>query len=277
MLIIIPLILISLIVSIVISFLFDTSITYQILIIFGLFFSIVLAFVILFFIILTLTTFFENKKKVRFYQSKYFRRHLYIDSKFLFKLFNMKIHYTNPYQIDKSKQYMIISNHRSNLDSLIIDTYFKDLNLTFVAKDSLFKIPYVGKIIHGCAYIELDRKNLRQEILAIKKCEDFISRNDKPLSIGVFPEGTRGRNKDNLPNEFKSGTFHIAMKTQKPVIISCLRDTDKVNDKLLFKKHDVYYDVIKILHYDDYKDMNSKELAQFCRDEIINYLKEVTK
>ena len=91
---------------------------------------------------------------------------------------------------------MIISNHRSNLDSLVIDNYLKDYPLVFVAKKSLFKIPFVGRLIHGCNYICLDRKNLKQELLAIRKGINILNDKNENCSVGVFPEGTRTLNED---------------------------------------------------------------------------------
>jgi len=260
------------------SFFFtNLGVIYQILIAIALFLGYFLVSVIIFFIVLFFEVIWENKNKKREYQSKYYRRILHFYNKFLFALFSMKIHYSGIEKIDLNKQYVIVANHRSNLDSLLIDNYLYKMPLVFIGKESLFKIPFVGKLIHGCAYIKLNRKNLKEQFYAIEDAIKFISRSDNPLSIGIFPEGTRGSDPNYTMGEFKAGSFHIVKKSKKPIIVSAIRGTKEVNKHLLFKKHDVYYDIIRVIQYEEYKDMNCEEIAIFTRNIIEEYLKEKLK
>lgn len=256
----------------------SSDILLTILVSIGGFFGAILLFVILFFAILFFATFFESKKKKRLYQSKYFRFVLLLCDKFLFSLFNMKLHLNGVNMLTKSETYLLVGNHRSNLDSMIIDYYLRDFPLTFIGKESLFKIPFVGKIIHGCAYLKLKRDNVNEEFETISDAITMMNRNDSPLSVGVFPEGTR--NKSNDPSNvqtFKAGTFRIAKKTQKPIVITALRGTKEVNKNLLFKKHDCYLDIIEVLDFDQYKDMDVNEIALYCENKIKDFLKETVK
>lgn len=250
---------------------------YQILISIG--FSIVslLALIILFFIVLFFLTIWEPLKKERTKQSKYYRKVLLFYNYFLFDLFNMKIEYSGLEKLKRGEKYMVISNHRSNLDSLLIDTYLKEFGLVFVAKKSLFKIPFVRRIIHGCNYIYLDRGDIKQECRAIKKGINILNDSNDPCSVGVFPEGTRTINKDYTLGEFKPGCFNLAKKTKCKIVLSCTRYTDLVNKGLLFKRHKVFYDIIGIIDYEEFKDMNTIELSKLCHDKIEEYLKERIK
>ena len=250
---------------------------YQILISIG--FSIVslLALIILFFIVLFFLTIWEPLKKERTKQSKYYRKVLLFYNYFIFDLFNMKIEYSGLEKLKRGEKYMVISNHRSNLDSLLIDTYLKEFGLVFVAKKSLFKIPFVRRIIHGCNYIYLDRGDIKQECRAIKKGINILNDSNDPCSVGVFPEGTRTINKDYTLGEFKPGCFNLAKKTKCKIVLSCTRYTDLVNKGLLFKRHKVFYDIIGIIDYEEYKDMNTIELSKLCHDKIEEYLKERIK
>lgn len=250
---------------------------YQSLIAIGFTLAYALFLIALFIFIFFLDTLFENKNKKREYQSKYYRWLLKHYSYFLFSLFGIKRHYSGIEKLDKNKQYLLVCNHRSNMDSLIIDTYLKEFPLTFLAKKSLFDIPFVGKMIHGCAYIKMNRENIHEQVYAIKDAINFIQREDSPLSIGLFPEGTRGHLKSGLTNDFKHGCFKIAINSQKPIAISAIRGTHEINQNLLFKRHHVYYDIIKVIEYSEYKDMNTKELAEYSKNIIDNYLKEKLK
>ena len=250
---------------------------YQILISIGFSISSLLALIILFFIVLFFLTIWEPLKKERTKQSKYYRKVLLFYNYFLFDLFNMKIQYSGLEKLKRGEKYMVISNHRSNLDSLLIDTYLKEFGLVFVAKKSLFKIPFVRRIIHGCNYIYLDRGDIKQECRAIKKGINILNDSNDPCSVGVFPEGTRTINKDYTLGEFKPGCFNLAKKTKCKIVLSCTRYTDLVNKGLLFKRHKVFYDIIGIIDYEEYKDMNTIELSKLCHDKIEEYLKEKIK
>ena len=250
---------------------------YQILISIGFSIASLLALIILFFIVLFFLTIWEPLKKERTKQSKYYRKVLLFYNYFLFDLFNMKIEYSGLEKLKRGEKYMIISNHRSNLDSLLIDTYLKEFGLVFVAKKSLFKIPFVRRIIHGCNYIYLDRGDIKQECRAIKKGINILNDSNDPCSVGVFPEGTRTINKDYTLGEFKPGCFNLAKKTKCKIVLSCTRYTDLVNKGLLFKRHKVFYDIIGIIDYEEYKDMNTIELSKLCHDKIEEYLKERIK
>ena len=95
--------------------------------------------------------------------------------------------------------------------------------------------------------------------------------------MGVFPEGTRTINKDYTLGEFKPGCFNLAIKSKSKIVLSCTRYTDLVNKGLLFKRHKVFYDIIGIIDYEEYKDMNTIELSKLCHDKIEEYLKEKIK
>ena len=255
----------------------NLEVYYQILISIGFSIASLLALIILFFIVLFFLTIWEPLKKERTKQSKYYRKVLLFYNYFLFDLFNMKIQYSGLEKLKRGEKYMVISNHRSNLDSLLIDTYLKEFGLVFVAKKSLFKIPFVRRIIHGCNYIYLDRGDIKQECRAIKKGINILNDSNDPCSVGVFPEGTRTINKDYTLGEFKPGCFNLAKKTKCKIVLSCTRYTDLVNKGLLFKRHKVFYDIIGIIDYEEYKDMNTIELSKLCHDKIEEYLKERIK
>ncbi len=235
----------------------------------------IIAIVALFFIWLFFATFFENKKKERLYQSSYFRHLLLAMDSLLFSLFNVHVYAHGREYLSSSNQYILVSNHRSNLDSLIIDKYLSSFPLSFITKDSLFKVPFVGKIIHGCAYVKLVRNDVNQEYEAFNKASEMLTRGDKPISVGIFPEGTRNKGEDerNLL-DFKPGSFRLAKKSKKPIVITAISGSKNINDKLLLKRHNVYLDVLEVLDYEQYKDKDVNELANYCHDKITTYLKE---
>ncbi len=251
------------------------NIPLDILVSIAIFLGTILSIVILFFLLLFLSTFFEKKDFKREKQSLYFRKLLLLMDKLLCSLFNIKLIAHGKENLSVSQQYIFVSNHRSNLDSLLIDKYLSSFPLTFITKDSLFKVPFVGHIIHGCAYIKLDRNDTNQEFLAYKRALNMLSRSDEPLSIGVFPEGTR--NKDNAMDEllpFKAGTFRLAKNSLNPIVLIAIANSKEVNNHLLLKRHRVYLDIVEIIQPSDYSDKDVNEIANYCQNKIETYLKE---
>ena len=241
----------------------------------GIFVGTLLLCVILFFVILIILGLGVDKKKQRTTQSKYYRRNLIFMERCLGSLFGMKMHFKGKEYLSTSESYFIVANHRSNLDSALIDIYLKNKPLVFIAKESLFKIPFVGKLIAGSGYLSLDRGNVKQEFEKISLAIDMLTRESNPISVAVFPEGTRNENPDNKDvQEFHPGTFRIAFKSRKPIAIIALRGTKEVNNNLLFKRHHCYLDIIEVLDYDQYKDMDVNSLSLYCHNKISNFLKE---
>ncbi|MCD7842722.1 MAG: 1-acyl-sn-glycerol-3-phosphate acyltransferase [Lachnospiraceae bacterium] len=110
---------------------------------------------------------------------------------------------------------LYIGNHRSYFD--IVLTYARCPRPTgYVAKKEMLKIPLLSrwmKILH-CQF--LDRSDLRAGMKTILTCIDLVK---SGVSITIFPEGTRGKGKDELDMlPFHEGSFKIASKSGCPII-----------------------------------------------------------
>lgn len=231
--------------------------------------------VVLFFAWLFFNICSEDKKIENVVQKKHYRKILYLMDLLLFSLFGIKAHVRGTEQLSVSEQYIIVCNHRSNIDSLVIDKYLRYMPLTFVTKDSLFKVPFVGRVIHGCAYLKIVRGDANQEFDTFVRANDMLTRQDKPLSVGIFPEGTRNKSGDVTSLlDFKPGSFRLAYKSKKPIVVMALRGTKEVNNNLLLKRHHVYLDVLEIIDFDQYKDMDVNQLALYCQNKVKTFLLE---
>jgi 1-acyl-sn-glycerol-3-phosphate acyltransferase len=83
----------------------------------------------------------------------------------------------------------------------------------FVGKAELKKIPLFGGAAAAVAAIFIDRKNRRTAFAAY---EDAVPQMKGGMSVGVFPEGTRGFSYELRP--FKKGPFVLAIAAQAPVV-----------------------------------------------------------
>ena len=107
-------------------------------------------------------------------------------------------------------------NHQSAMD---IPVLFVNLpvQFRFVAKMSLFNMPFMGWHLRRSGHIAVDRSRPRE---ALKKVAGEI-RNGK--SVVLFPEGHRSRNGQMLP--FRSGSFYTAILAGVPVVPITLNGT----------------------------------------------------
>ncbi|MCK9431044.1 MAG: 1-acyl-sn-glycerol-3-phosphate acyltransferase [Candidatus Omnitrophica bacterium] len=120
--------------------------------------------------------------------------------------------------IDHKKTYVVISNHQSMADIVVL--YQTKMQFKWVAKASLFKVPFIGWCLGLIKHIRL----LRGDFASIKEIYHQASQwLRKDVSVLFFPEGTRSSS-DKM-NEFQNGAFKLAIKEKKPILPICLIGT----------------------------------------------------
>ncbi len=123
----------------------------------------------------------------------------------------ISIDYEGLKNIDRSKPSVIIMNHQSILDILLIFTIFYPAKM--IAKKSLARVPIVGWNIYMSGHILVDRSNRKSQIEAIRRMDNILIDGD---SLMIYPEGTR--TVDGEIAEFKKGAFRSACNTATPVL-----------------------------------------------------------
>ncbi|HQG72784.1 lysophospholipid acyltransferase family protein [Tenuifilum sp.] len=114
-------------------------------------------------------------------------------------------------KIDKSKSYVIVCNHQSAFDIVLLYRLFT--HFKWVAKKELAKVPVIGwnLILNNSILID------RASAVSTKK---MISQGLKHLkggsSVLIFPEGTR--TKDGQVKRFKEGAFLLAKQANSPIL-----------------------------------------------------------
>ncbi len=112
----------------------------------------------------------------------------------------------------KDRNYVFISNHQSQLDIPVLEVLLKDYNVRFLAKKSLFSIPFFGWGIRALGYVPVDREDPKEGLKSLLAC---VERVKEGVSLIVFPEGTRSATGELLP--FKVGGFLIPLKAGVPI------------------------------------------------------------
>lgn len=224
---------------------------------------------LLFIVILMLLSFPANKKKQNSY-NKYYRFLLTNASRFVLMMFGVKINFVGE-ELLPNGNFVLVSNHRSNIDSMIFDVCLRKYPLVFIAKQSLFKIPAVGKMISGTGYLKLNRSSLKDGLKVINNGIKFLE--EGKVSVGVFPEGTRGKNQHLL--DFNNGCFNLAKKSKKPIVVCCLWDSSSVNDGLFYKTHRIQCHVVEVIQYENYANKSTQEIGELVNQIITSKLVEL--
>lgn len=213
---------------------------------------------LVYFLIAFILGLFVNKKKEVTNYSKFYHLCYFLYVKYTLSLFGVKVKKTGLDKIPTDTNFVIVSNHLSNFDPMIMDQCLYKSNLAFVAKKSLFKIPCFGRFIHKIGYLCLDRNNLRSDADTIMKGTKMLK--DNKCSIAVYPEGTRNFTDETLL-PFRYGCFHLATKSKKPIVVTTIKGTENIRKHLLTKIHKVDFDVLGVITYDQYKNLTTREIG----------------
>lgn len=141
---------------------------------------------------------------------------------FLFTFFFIRFRISGKDQIDPSRTYVFISNHRSLLD---IPAYALSCTNTFrfLSKAELTKVPLLGYVIRNL-YITVNRSDKRDRHRSLEKMLGSLR---ESISVFLAPEGTRNTTSDPLL-PFKDGAFRLAIRGQYPIAVLILHDAEKL-------------------------------------------------
>lgn len=174
----------------------------------------------------------------------------------------------NEDKLPKSENFLLICNHRSAFDPLIIMDKLRKYNISFVSKPSNMEFPVIGRIAYGAGFLAIDRENNRNALKTILQAADYIKRG--VCSMAIYPEGTRNKGEELLP--FHAGSFKIAQKADCPLVISSVSGTDKLKPWRIFGGNNVYLNILEVVPANKVKEMSTAELADYSCELISNSL-----
>jgi 1-acyl-sn-glycerol-3-phosphate acyltransferase len=121
----------------------------------------------------------------------------------------------------ENENYIVTSNHNSNLDAPLTSPFIIGTNKTIAKKDFL-KVP-VFNLVYERGGVLIDRKS---DASRRKGYADMKAVLDRGWHMCIYPEGTR--NKTNNPLQpFKDGAFRLAIETGKSIMPCLLFNTKK--------------------------------------------------
>lgn len=165
--------------------------------------------------------------------------------------------------------FMFFPNHQGLYDVLaILDVCPKPFSV--VAKKEIANIQFLKQVFACMKAYMIDRDDIKQSLQVIINVTNEVKKGRNYL---IFPEGTRSKNGNELL-EFKGGSFKAATKAKCPIIPVALIDSFKPFDTNTTSQVTVQVHFLKPLYYEDYKDMNTKEIAALVRERIQSTIRE---
>ncbi len=125
-------------------------------------------------------------------------------------------------QLEKGKSYMLVANHTSMTDIMLMLVISKN-PFVFVGKKELAKIPIFG-FFYKRTCILVDRNSSKSRFEVFKRAQ---ARLNQGLSICIFPEGGVPDEEIVVLDEFKDGAFRLAIEHQIPVVPMTFADNKK--------------------------------------------------
>lgn len=157
----------------------------------------------------------------------------------------------HPERVEPGKPFILCSNHNSNWDPPLVGTPL-DVQVHFMAKEELFKIPILKQLITVYGAFPVNREQVgKQTIQTILQ----LLRANKVLCI--FPEGSRNS------QEARRGAATFALKTGAPVIPIAIVGSYKP-----FSKMKVKYG--SPLVFDHLQHLSRDEMLQAATQEIMD-------
>ena len=164
--------------------------------------------------------------------------------------------------IKHGRTYVIISNHQSMLDILVLYGLFR--HYKWVSKKENFSIPIIGWLMRLNDYVELDRSSKKSYL-------DTMDHIGKHLGSGnavmMFPEGTRGPGGYLQP--FKEGAFRMALDNKTGILPVLLNGTAGAIPKgkvILSGRTKITVRIYPEIPYEQFREKDSKQLMNEIRE-----------
>lgn len=175
-------------------------------------------------------------------------------------------------KLPEDGRFLLVSNHRSAADPMIMAHALKKYDVAFISKPSNMALPVLGKMAYGAGFLAIDRENDRNALKTILTAAGYLKKDI--CSMCIYPEGTRSRDGELLP--FHAGSFKIAQKAGTPVVVACTLGTDSVK-RNIFKLHAsrLRLDILETISAEKVKEMGTVELAEYSRGLIAAHIENM--
>ena len=133
-------------------------------------------------------------------------------SSMLLKIAGVEVEVEGIEKISTHGSYVFVANHRSYMDTPVVMASIP-MQFRFLAKEELFRIPFLGHHLRRAGHIPVPREDPRAAIRTMTEAGRTIQ--ERGISLLIFPEA--GRTQGSL-EPFKEGAAYIAIKAGVPLV-----------------------------------------------------------
>lgn len=211
------------------------------------------------FLLIWISCAFVKMDKPQEKESRYFRFLVQGLAHAALPITSTRMHTKGLKQTPKSGRFFLVCNHLNDMDPVVLLRHFPKSQLAFISKRENDKKFLVGPLMHKVLCQPINRENDKEALRTILKCVELLENNQ--VSIAAFPEGyIRG---DNLLHPFRNGIFKIAQKTNVPIVVCTLQNTQHIfKNALRLKPTDVELHLVKVIAPEEYAGKNATEIGQ---------------
>jgi 1-acyl-sn-glycerol-3-phosphate acyltransferase len=129
----------------------------------------------------------------------------------------MKFVVIDGHKVPKSGAFVLSPNHLTNIDPVIVGRVLWKLGRAprFLAKASLFTIPFVGWVLAKSGQVPVQRTGVTRGADPLAAGELIV---EKGLAVVVYPEGSLTRDPEFWPMRGKYGAVRMALEAKVPLI-----------------------------------------------------------
>lgn len=206
--------------------------------------GLLLALFLLYVVFTIICSFLVDTRREYEHNSRFYRFLLNSWTAFAMRVLRLRIKAVGLEKVPRDTRFVIVCNHRSNLDPLITWHLLADRDIAFISKKENFRIPFFGRIIRRCCFLAIDRENPRRAMATIDKAVKLIKSNE--VSIGVYPEGTRNRTEAVLL-PFHNGVLKIAQRANVPIVVATIKGTEQVTKRYPLRSTNIVFEVLDVI------------------------------
>lgn len=169
----------------------------------------------------------------------------------------------NSESLPKEGGYIMYANHQGRYDALgIIDAHKTPCSVVMDAERSRVMLTnQVVNLVHGK---RLERNNIKQQFGELEKLTEEVKEGRRYI---YFPEGGYDHNGNKL-QEFRAGAFKCAKNSKAPIVPVAIYDSHLPFDFNSLRKVTTQVYFLDPIYYDEYKEMNTKEISNMVKDRI---------
>ncbi|MFN2427317.1 MAG: lysophospholipid acyltransferase family protein [Candidatus Binatia bacterium] len=139
----------------------------------------------------------------------------------ILRIFGVNLVVTGRERLDPDRTYVVMANHRSQLDPVAMGVAMLPRYTRWVAKKELRRVPILGTALELTGQIFIDRGDTSSAVNALAR-----HAGDRDALICFFPEGHRSSTREMLP--FKKGAAAFAISARVWVLPMAVSGSERV-------------------------------------------------